>query len=303
MVTRFDLVHHYKQHLIEDTCKRLAADTVIREDLKSGIITVNVKADNPVLASNLAQGYVAELDRAVNNNSTSAARRERIFLEERLKEIKKDLDDSAEALSRFSTKSRTIDMPSQARAMVDSGLKLQDELATARSDLAGLRQAYSEDNVRVRTASARVEELQKQMDKITGLSQKSGSSAYTSESDYPSLGALPALGLTYADLNRKVLVEEALWEALTKQYEAAKVQEAKEIPTVRVLDVANVPQRKSSPARSEIVILGAMLSLFIGCISVLAMSAWEEMDAQDERKKLVTEIVNTTLNSRQWFWN
>jgi hypothetical protein len=104
-------------------------------------------------------------------------------------------------------------------------------------------------------------------------------------------------------LNRKVLVEELLWEALTKQYETAKVQEAKEIPTVRVLDVANVPQRKSSPARSEIVILGAMLSLFVVCISVLAMSPWEEMDAQDERKKLVTEIVNTTLNSHQWFWS
>ena len=73
-----------------------------------------------------------------------------------------------------------------------------------------------------------------------------------------------------------MLVEEALWEALTKQYEAAKVQEAKEIPTVRVLDVANVPQRKSSPARSDIVIFGAMLSLFAACISVLAMSAWEE---------------------------
>jgi capsule polysaccharide export protein KpsE/RkpR len=295
LVKQFDLVHHYKKRFIEDACKQLTADTGIQEDLKSGIITISVKADNPVLASNLAQGYVAELDRVVTNNSTSAARRERIFLEERLKEIKKDLDDSAEALSRFSTKSRTIDMPSQARAMVDSGLKLQDELATARSDLAGLRQAYSEDNVRVRTASARVEELQKQMDKITGLSQESGSSAYTSESDYPSLGALPALGLTYADLNRKVLVEEALWEALTKQYEAAKVQEAKEIPTVRVLDVANVPQRKSSPARSEIVILGAMLSLFVVCISLLAMSAWEEMDAQDERKKLVREIVSATL--------
>ncbi len=303
MVTRFDLVHHYKKRLVEDACKKLTADTVIREDLKSGIITVNVKADNPVLASNIAQEYVAELNSVVNNNSTSAARRERIFLEERLKEIKKDLDDSAEALSRFSTKSRTIDMPSQARAMVDSGLKLQDELATARSDLAGLRQTYSEDNVRVRTASARVAELQKQMDKITGLSQKSGSSAYTSESDYPSLGALPALGLTYADLNRKVLVEEALWEALTKQYEAAKVQEAKEIPTVRVLDVANVPQRKSSPSVSKIVVLGAILSSFVVCISVLGISVWGNMDPQDERKKLVTEIVNTAPNCKKWFVN
>ena len=172
LVTRFDLVHHYKTNLIEDACKQLTADTHIVEDPKNGIITINVDANNPVLASNIAQAYVEELDRVVNNNSTSAARRERIFLEERLKEIKQDLDDSAEALSQFSTKSRTIDMPSQARAMVDTGLKLQDELATARSDLAGLRQTYSEDNVRVRTASARVEELQRQMDKITGLSRK-----------------------------------------------------------------------------------------------------------------------------------
>jgi capsule polysaccharide export protein KpsE/RkpR len=303
VVTRFDLVHHYKKHLIEDACKRLTADTVIREDLKSGIVTVNVKADNPVLASNIAQEYVAELDRVVNSNSTSAARRERIFLEERLKEIKKDLDDSAEALSRFSTKSRTIDMPSQARAMVDSGLKLQDELATARSDLAGLRQAYSEDNVRVRTASARVEELQRQMDKITGLSQKGGSRVYTSESDYPSLGALPALGLTYADLNRKVLVEEALWEALTKQYEAAKVQEAKEIPTVRVLDVANVPERKSSPVRSFIVVEGTMLSLMVAFIVVFITTVWEEMDARDERKRFVLELAGAMRNTQLRLWS
>jgi capsule polysaccharide export protein KpsE/RkpR len=300
LVKQFDLVHQYKTPIIEDACKRLTADTVIQENPKSGIITISVIAGNPVLASKIAQGYVVELDRVVTNNSTSAARRERIFLEERLKEIKKDLDDSAEALSRFSTKSRTIDMPSQARAMVDSGLKLQDELATARSDLAGLRQAYSEDNVRVRTASARVEELQKQMDKIAGLSQKSGSSAYTSESDYPSLGALPALGLTYADLNRKVLVEEALWGALTKQYEAAKVQEAKEIPTVRILDVANVPSRKSSPHRIRIVLLGAFLSLVAAFIVVLGMLAWEELNPEDERKKLVIDMVGTALNSHSW---
>jgi len=302
LVKQFDLVHHYKTPLIEDACKRLAADTAIREDLRSGIITIDAKADNPVLASNLARGYVAELNFVVTNNGTSAARRERIFLEERIKEIKQDLDDSSEALSRFSTKSRTIDMPSQARAMVDTGLKLQDELTTARSDLAGLRQVYSEDNFRVRTASARVEELQRQMDKITGLPPKGGSGVDTAATDYPSLAALPALGLTYTDLDRKVLVEEALWEALTKQYEAAKVQEAKEIPTVRVLDAANVPQHKSGPSRRSSVIVGTLLSICVACFFVFVSSRWAEMDPQDGRKILVADIVNTTLNSQAWIW-
>lgn len=299
LVIRFSLVHYYRTRLVEDARKRLAADTLIAEDPKNRIIKINVDADNPVLASNIAQGYVEELDRVVTHNGTSAARRERIFLEERLKEIKQDLDDSAKALSQFSTKSRTIDMPSQAREMVDAGLKLQAELVAARSEMAGLRQVYSEENLRVRTANARIGELQRQMNKINGISQQGGSRVDSSGSAYPSVGELPALGLTYSDLARRVSVEETLWETLTKQYEAAKVQEAKDIPTVRVLDPANVPQRRSSPVRSFIVILGATLSLFLACITVLAMSVWEDMDAQDDRKRLVTEIVSRTLNSQK----
>jgi uncharacterized protein involved in exopolysaccharide biosynthesis len=300
LVTRFDLVHRYKKRLIEDACKRLTADTVIRDDAKSGIITISVKADDPVLASNMAQGYVEELDSIVTHNSTSAARRERIFLEERLKEIKQDLDDSAKALSQFSTKNKTIDIPSQGKAMVESGLKLQDQLVASRSELAGLQQTYSQDNVKIRSAQARIAELQRQIGKMMGSTDDIRLDA--NDSAYPSVSELPSLGLTYYDLERKMKVEEVLWEALTKQYEAARVQEAKEIPTVRVLDVANVPQRKSSPIRSEIVILGAMLSFCIACISVFARSRWTEMDPQDERAKLLTEIVNAVMNSYQRFW-
>jgi uncharacterized protein involved in exopolysaccharide biosynthesis len=298
VVTRFDLVHHYKKHLIEDACKRLTADTVIREDLKSGIITIKVKADNPVLASKIAQGYVEELDRVVTDHSTSAARRERIFLEGRLKEIKQDLDDSAKALSQFSTKSRTIDIPSQGKAMVDSGLRLQDQMVAARSELAGLQQSYSEDNVRIRAAHARIAELQRQIDKMMGSTKEPRLNA--SDSAYPSVSELPALGLTYSDLDRRMRVEEVLWDALTRQYEAARVQEAKEIPTVRVLDVASVPQHKSGPARSSIVMLGVILSLFTVCILVIATSSWEAMDPQNDPKKLETEILRATLRSQEW---
>ena len=301
MVQRFHLTDHYKKRLIEDACSRLKEDTAIRGNPQNGIISIIVKSDDPVLASNLAQGYVEELDRVVTTNSTSAARRERIFLEERLKTIKSDLDDSAKALSLFSTKSRTIDIPSQGRAMVDSGLKLQDQMVAARTELAGLRQSYSEDNVRIRAAHARIAELQRQIDKMMGSTIEPSLDA--NDSAYPSVSELPALGLTYSDLERRVRVEELLWNSLTMQYEAARVQEAKEIPTVRVLDVANVPQHKSYPVRRSIVLLGAMLSLFAACISVLGLSVWEEMDPQDERKKLVAEIVGTTLNSLQWFWN
>jgi uncharacterized protein involved in exopolysaccharide biosynthesis len=298
LVTRFDLMHYYKTKFIDDACNKLTAATAIHEDLKSGIITISITDKDPVFASKLAQGYVEELDRVVTHNSTSAARRERIFLEERLKEIKQDLDDSSKALSQFSTKNRTIDIPSQGKAMVESGYRLQEQMAAARAELAALRQSYSEDNVKIRAASARVAELQRQIDKAIGSHEEP--KLDTDNSAYPSVSELPAIGLTYTDLARRVRVEEALWEALTRQYETARVQEEKEIPTVRVLDAANVPQHKSSPIRRQIVIIGAMLSLLVACIYVLAASFWQGMDELDERKKLVTEIVSSTLNPEKW---
>jgi uncharacterized protein involved in exopolysaccharide biosynthesis len=300
LVSRFDLVSYYKVRLVEDACKHLAANTSISENTRTGIITISVSDKNPVLASHLSQGYVAELNHIVTDHSTSSARRERLFLEERLKQIQQDLDGSSRTLSQFSSRNRTIDMPSQARAMVDAGLKLQGELIVARSELAALRQAYSEDNIRVRAASARVEELHRQLDKINGPADDKGAKAGASESSYPSIVDLPALGITFADLERKVLAEETLWATLTKQYEAAKVQEAKEIPTVQVLDEAEVPQRKSSPVRSDIVASGAVLSLFAACMFVFGAKLWENVDAEDERKLLAAEIAGAVLNSQHW---
>jgi uncharacterized protein involved in exopolysaccharide biosynthesis len=300
LVNRFGLIQYYKVKYMEDACKRLAADTSAQENTRTGIISIRVTAKSPGLASEIAQGYVTELNRVVVNNSTSSARRERMFLEERLKQIKLDLDDSSRALSEFSAKNKTIDMPSQAKSMVEAGLKLEDALVTARAELAGLRQTYSEDNVRVRSASARVGELQRQMDYMIGLNQGRGSGLDASEAGYPSLGELPALGLTYADLSRRVRVEEAVWEALTKQYETAKVQEAKDIPTVQVLDAASVPARKSAPVRSTIVILGGALSFFAACLFVFGKEAWANMDSQDERKQLANEFLNGIADPKGW---
>jgi uncharacterized protein involved in exopolysaccharide biosynthesis len=298
LVTRLDLVHYYKSKFIEDACRQLAAATAIHEEPKSGIIAISITDKDPVFASKIAQGYVEELDHVLSRNSTSAARRERIFLEARLKEIKQDLDDSAKALSQFSTKNKTFDLAVQGKAMVDSGTKIQDQMIFARSELAALQQTYSEDNVRVRAARARIAELQLQLGSVLGATE--GNKNDLSGSSYPSISELPALGVNYSDLGRRVRVEEALWEALTRQYEAAKVQEAREIPTVRVLDAANVPQHKSSPFRALIMIFGTMLSFIAACIYVLAASFWQGMDEQDERKILVTDIVSNTLNPEKW---
>lgn len=303
LVARFNLAQFYGARLKEDARRSLAGDTDVELDRKSGVITVSVTMTDRQLAANIAEGYVTELSRVLTEDSNSSARRERIFLEGRVKDVKQQLDDTSKALSQFSAKSGTIDPSAQARSVVDAGLRLQEELMVGRSQLAGLRETYSEDNPRVRALEARNGELQRELDAMGGLHQQPGTKHAADTHGYPSANELPALGLTYYDLQRKVQVQEALWEALTRQYESAKVEEAAQTPSARVLDVANVPERKSGPSRRNIVMIGALLSLLVGCISVALQTVWQGMDTQEEPKKLMAEIADCLMDRRRWYWS
>ncbi|MDQ2833590.1 MAG: Wzz/FepE/Etk N-terminal domain-containing protein [Acidobacteriota bacterium] len=291
LVRSFGLMQHYGSKFSEDACKRLSNNTTIAENSKSGIVSLTVEDRDPTLAADLAQGYVAALNRIVTENSTSSARRERIFLEARVQEVNQDLDTAAKALSLFSAKNHTLDVPSQARAMVDAGLKLQMQLAGARSEVAALEQTYAPNNVRLHMAKARTAELEREIAKMNGAGESNGSTIDGSGS-YPSVTALPGLAVTFADMQRRVSVDEALWAALTKQYEAAKVQEAKEIPTVRVLDQPLVPQRKSSAGVGYVLFIGFCVAAILSVVAVMSVSAWEGLDAESDLKRFARDFSN-----------
>ena len=276
---------------IESTRLRLAAHTDVSEDRKSGIITIGVSDRDPKRAAAMARAYVNELDRLVAQVSTSSARRERIFLEERLKTVKADLDTTAKDFSDFASKNTAIDIPAQGKAMVEAAANLQGRLIAAQAELSGLQQIYTSNNVRVRAAAARVNELQQKLNEIGGGdSQGNTKDAATL---YPSIRKLPVLGVTYADLFLKTKMQSTIFELLTQQYELAKVQEAKEIPSVKVLDLAIVPTEKSFPPRLLITVLGTMLGFGFAAIWVLANRKWEGTDSSDPRKMLAQEVFAT----------
>src|SRR4029077_7426918 len=204
----------------------------------------------------MAQAYVDELDRLVAQVSTSSARRERVFLEERLQKVKGELDSAARNFSDFASKNTAVDIPAQGKAMVEAAAALQGELIAAQAQLASLRGYSSDSNVRVLATEARVNELQKKLNEIGGTGTQT--ELNSDNSLYPSIRKLPLLGVTYEDLYRQTKIQETVYELLTQQYELAKVQEAKEIPTVKVLDEALVPTKKSFPSRAEIVLVGTI---------------------------------------------
>jgi uncharacterized protein involved in exopolysaccharide biosynthesis len=291
IVDRFQLKKVYRVRLDQDARTRLADNTFISEDRKSGIITITVTDKDPKRAAAMAAAYAEELDRLVADLSTSSAHRERVFLEQRLNAVKMDLEAAEKELSQFSSKNTAIDIKEQGRAMVEAMATLQGQLIAARSELEGLRQIYTDENVRVRAVNARIAELQRQIQKLGGSDHAAIRSADSPTSSYPSIRELPILGVTYADMYRRTKIQEAVYETLTQQYELAKVQEAKETPSVKVLDKAEVPEKKSYPSRLLIIFLATCGSGGLAAAWILAGARWKQLAPEDPRKILASEIV------------
>ncbi|MBI3669528.1 MAG: lipopolysaccharide biosynthesis protein [Acidobacteria bacterium] len=301
LIVQFDLKRVYWDRRMEDAREDLERRSKISEDRKNGIITITVTDKDPRRAAALAQAYVQELDRLVAELTTSAAHRERVFLEQRLKAVKTDLDAAAREFSQFASKNTAIDIKEQGRAMVEAAATLQGHLIAAQSELEGLRQIYTDNNVRVRAVRARIAELQHQLEKLGGKELNPADPARAGgEPLYPSIRKLPLLGVTYADLFRRTKIQETVFELLTQQYELAKVEEAKEIPSVKVLDVADVPEKKSFPPRLLIISLGTLLSFAFGVAWVFGSATWEQTDPNDPRRKLAEEVFQTVNANLPW---
>jgi capsule polysaccharide export protein KpsE/RkpR len=298
LMDRFDLLHAYHKRYRVDVAKYLAHHTTIVDDKKSGVITITVEDTDPRRARDLVQAYLDELDQLVAKTNTSSARQERLFLERRLASVQLDLERAQLDLSDFSSTHATVDIKEQTRAMVDAAARLQGQLIAGQSELGSLEQIYGDSNVRVRAAQARVGLLHHELAKMSGTDAPlatDGDSASTKNAGsagelYPPLRQLPRLAVPYADLFRRVRVQETVYELLTQEYEIARIQEAKDIPVISVIDAPGIPEKKSFPPRL-IVALVLTLIAFVASAAWIVMSAgWDALSELDPRKILIRSM-------------
>lgn len=295
VIDRLNLQKVYWSRYKQDARKILNGRTDVSEDRKSGVISLTVTDHNPQRAHDIAQAYVEELNRLVSQVSTSSARRERVFIEQRLTSVKSDLEDAEKQFSVFASKNTALDIKEQTKAMVESAALLQGQMISAQSELEGLEQIYTDNNVRVRSLRARVGELKRQLSRLGGTDAAlSTDLTKPSEEFYPSIRRLPLLGVEWADLYRRMKVQETVYELLNGQFELARIQEAKEVPTISVIDPADVPEKKSYPPRLLVAVMLTALSLAVAVGSLLVSPHWQKVDAQDPRKVLVMSIWETT---------
>ena len=287
LIDRFDLRKRYSKRYWEDARKKLTKRTTISEDKKSGVIAISVQDRDAALAKELADAYVAELGSVMASVSTSAARRERIFIEQRLADENANLQDAERQFSQFASSNMALDVPEQTKVTVEAAARLQGELIASKAQLEGLKQTYTEENIRVKSVQAHVNELERELAKIN-----SGrvSTVQDPTSPYPSVKNLPLLGVKWADLYRQTKIRETVVELLTQQYEMARIQEAKEIPSVKVLDPASNPERRS-PSWELVISLGTLLSALLACLGYFIKNWWDRWDQDDPRRILISQVL------------
>jgi len=310
VINKFDLRKLYGVRRYEDARKKLESRTDVSSDRKSGIITIKVTDTRPDRAAQMGQEYVDQLNQVMISLDTSAAHRERVFLENRLKEVQQDLESAEKDFSQFASKNAALDVKEQGRAMIGAAGELEGELIAAQTELQGLRQIYTNNNVRVRSLEARISEYRRQLQKMGGQSGSTnndtsvvpGAGQTGSEQNQdlvPTIRQLPILGVTWSDLYRRTKVEETIFETLTKQYEVARVDEVREIPSIKVLDQAAVPEKKSFPPRLLLMLFGTVLAATLAGFWAVLSARWEQVDSDHPRKVLVQEIVQT-MQSKPW---
>lgn len=290
IIERFHLQQVYRKRYVVDTAKKLARRTKVTEDAKSGVITIAVDDNDRTRARDVAQAYVDELNQLVAAVNTSSAHREREFIEQRLATVKGALQQAEFRLSAFSTQYGALDIKEQTRASVEASARLQAQLIVTEGELNSLHEIYGRDNVRVRAAQARLGTLQHELDRTNGSLVAPVSPTEDGRFRLPAISSLPTLSVTWANLYRDVRIQETVFEMLSAQYETARIEEAKSIPSASIVDRPEIPEKKHSPHRLWIILLATTVSFIAASLLLIFEEHWSEFDDTDTRKILAGQI-------------
>lgn len=226
---------------------------IVRPD---GIINLSYEDTDSERAAAVANSFIDELNRVNQENLISRAGAMRKFIEGRLNESVVDLTIAEEALEAFQKEHNAVALDEQVKAAINAIADLRAQFVIAEIELGVMKKSLSPDNTQYKNQEFRIQQIRKQLERL-----EKGDEAFPDSSilNVP-MSEAPELGLAYARLMRDLKIQETIFELLKQQYEQAKIQEMRDTPTVQVLDIARVPEKKSRPKRTMIAAMAGVMS-------------------------------------------
>ena len=271
IMRRFDLMHVYKKKRLSDARKQLKSNTKILAE-KSSLISISVEDHDAKRAAAMANAYIAGLHDMMDHLAVTSAAQRRMFFEQQVTQEKNKLADAEVALEETEKKTGIIQPQGQAEAVIATIMQLQAQISASEVELGGLRTSATEQNPEVITLQSQIAGLRARLADFE--KGHPGATDVTGNVLTPA-SQVPAASLEYLRRVRDVRYQETLFEFMTKQYEMARVDEAKQGQMIQVVDPALVPERRSWPPRTLLTLLAFILGAMISSFWVILQSGYE----------------------------
>jgi capsule polysaccharide export protein KpsE/RkpR len=260
----FDLKKRYQVKNFEALRKALPEHVRVSSDKKTGVISVEVDDEDPKFAAEFANAHASELTKVLGRLAVSEAQGRRVFFEQQLKDTKEHLIKAEQDLRAVQEKSGVIVLDKQAEALIGGAAQLRAMIAEREVQLKVLRTGATEQNPDVMRMASELHALRGELARME--SNQGGNAG--SAADMP-VGKIPEAAIDYVRARRELKLQETLLESMIRQYEVAKLDEAKEGPVLQQVDKALPPDYKSKPSRALIVLAGTLLALLGSSIWVI----------------------------------
>jgi uncharacterized protein involved in exopolysaccharide biosynthesis len=272
MVQHFGLMHEYHTRYFSDAMKAFESRVTLDGSGKDGLIHISVQDRDPRRAAELANGYVDQFRGLSQHLAITEASQRRLFFEQQLEQAKNNLADAEEALKKTELTTGVIQLDSQARALIDTAATLRAQIAAREVQIEGMQTYATGENGDVVQAQRELESMRAQLAKLGG--SESGPSG---ELIVPK-GRVPEAGLEYVRKLRDVKYNETIFDILARQFEVAKLDEAKQGALIQVVDPAVPPERRSSPKRGLIVLGATAVGFFFAVCIVLIQASFRRLN-------------------------
>ena len=261
LISRFELDKVYGEDRLSDVRKRLERETTIGAG-RDGIITIEVDDKDPKRAAELANAYVDELMKLTKVLAVTEASQRRLFFERQLLQVKDNLTAAEIAARQGLQKGGLAQVDAQGRSMIEVTARLRAQISAKEVQIGSMRTFAAEGNPELQRTQQELEALRRELARVEGSSPiaAGGKGEASGSSGLDNLGRL-----------RDVRYYEFLYELLAKQYELAKIDEAKDATIIQVMDKAIEPERRSKPKRSVIVTLASLVAGVLGILTAFGM--------------------------------
>jgi tyrosine-protein kinase Etk/Wzc len=265
---RFQLMQRYEVRTFEALRNRIKSYVRVTAEKKSGVILVEVDDKDPKFAAELANGYSAEVDKVLARMMITEAQQRRGFFELQLKDAKQNLVNAETALRQVQEKSGMIVLDKQAEAIIQAVAELKTRIVEREVALRVLRTGSTAANPDVQRQTTELAALRSELSRMETASAiaSATSSSGTAAVDIPT-SKLPAAAVEFMRAMREVKLQETLLANMVRQYEVAKLDVAKDAPSLQQIDIAQPPDRKAKPQRA-LIVLGVTFA------ALLLSSAW-----------------------------